>query len=419
MSKKDGQKKGSVYILILSSVLVITVLSIAGITFARYRTQRLQWLTDSLQAQRLSSAGLQLAFEQITTAASWRTGTSMTLNKSLSPKQDFIQIEITDPADKDMLNTPTDSVLVQAVGIHDNAIHMAQATVQFAKTPLTCLQSVVHAQNNMVFNTATNITGTGALSTNADAVASFAWINLSVNAADTVSGMFYNAGMKTGATALSIPDYAEVIAEYSRIATIIKYAAIPSGLIQDVVFSSTSNPYGSTLNAQGVYLIDLAGQQIAIKNIRLVGTLILKNGPVGKTIDLSGAMVIEPTVNNYPTLIIDGAVRFKLDKNRLDESQSNTNFNPIGTPYNGIDDKDTLDRYDTQINGLVYVTQDIVIKNSLTFNGVMLAGNTVTFDKSSIAKLTYDKSFSLKAPPAFNAYIPSLQSGSISRVVDP
>jgi len=165
MSKKDGQKKGSVYILILSSVLVITVLSIAGITFARYRTQRLQWLIDSLQAQRLSSAGLQLAFEQITSAASWRTGTSMTLNKSLSPKQDFIQIEITDPADKDLLNTPTDSVLVQAVGIHDNAIHMAQATVQFAQTPVTCLQSVVHAQNNMVFNTATNITGTGALST--------------------------------------------------------------------------------------------------------------------------------------------------------------------------------------------------------------------------------------------------------------
>jgi hypothetical protein len=77
------------------------------------------------------------------------------------------------------------------------------------------------------------------------------------------------------------------------------------------------------------------------------------------------------------------------------------NFNPVGTPYQGIADSDTTDTYPSLIKGLVYVSGNVTTTNHPTIDGGLIVGGTLS--TSSDLDLTYRSTYFDNPPPGFTA----------------
>jgi hypothetical protein len=235
------------------------------------------------------------------------------------------------------------------------------------------------------------------------------------------------------AEARAMPDPATVFEYYKSAGTTIAIADLPFDgegfyLISDALISPAANPYGSRLgNPEGIYAIDCLSQPIHVRNSRVVGTLVLLNPGSGSVI--YGSMNWEPAIANYPALLVDGAMNFCLSSTALSEADLDKNFNPLGTPYEALDDSDLLDTYPSVINGLVYVSGDAATDEKLVdaafaglpirsaVNGVTVVG--VTFTATQNMDFTYDAKFFNDPPPGFGAGGDvAISPGTWRRVVD-
>jgi hypothetical protein len=169
--------------------------------------------------------------------------------------------------------------------------------------------------------------------------------------------------------------------------------------LQKIVLSPQSNPYGS-LNPEGIYVIDCQGEEIRVKKLRVVGTLVLLNPAATSRIDKK--VHFEPALPNFPSLLVSGSIQFKyVDNVTLNESAEGVNFNPPGTPYEGSEDSDTTDTYPSLIKGLVYVSGQLNLvadgKDSVV-DGVVVCGSIAA---NSDFILTYQSTFLNYPPPGF------------------
>jgi hypothetical protein len=198
----------------------------------------------------------------------------------------------------------------------------------------------------------------------------------------------------------TMPDATTLFDLYAPpVGTQINIASLPSSgpgaSLEDVLLSPQSNPYGST-NAQGIYVIDVAGTSLRIRNCRIVGTLVLLNTTTAT--EVIDAVHWEPAIANYPSLLVKGQISFHFDATRtLDEGS--TNFNPQNTPYGGTWDTVTDDSYPTVIKGLVYVSGRIDTTTDPSFDGAVVCGDVA--NTTNDITLTYQSTFLNDPPPGF------------------
>ena len=117
-----------------------------------------------------------------------------------------------------------------------------------------------------------------------------------------------------------------------------------SGNIDKRLLAPGVNDYAGGLNAEGVYYIDTAGNDITIEFSRIHGTLVIDAGTNNKVI-IQEECFIQPYRDDFPALIIRAMeVDLKLRSNSgvstLKEDATGHNFNPTGAPYLGQTDSD-------------------------------------------------------------------------------
>jgi hypothetical protein len=192
-----------------------------------------------------------------------------------------------------------------------------------------------------------------------------------------------------------------------------------SSIIDRVVLSPTSNPYG-TPNASGIYVINCAGKQIAIGNSRIAGTLVLI-GQSGSSI-VQGPVIWEPAVANYPALLSDNSFKIGFDATPLNEGDLNLNFNPTGVPYpynGGVSNATTGDSYPAAINGMIYCGNDLTLMNAPSLNGITIADHNIAVTATPV-NLKYNSIYLNNPPPGFVAGTVTMKvtPGSWKRIVD-
>lgn len=195
--------------------------------------------------------------------------------------------------------------------------------------------------------------------------------------------------------------------------------------IHGVVISPNSNPFGPSTNPEGIYVIDATGgEKLSLRDLRVQGTLVLLNQDPESLIH--GSVAWEPAVyssgaspQNLPALITNKSLNIAFETTPLDEAAAGANFNPVGTPYNGVEDADTTDTYPSSIKGLVYAMEQITLKNEPTITGAVVAGTDILVDNATL-NLTYDPVYYEKnPPPGFEGDITVyVKSGSFRKVVD-
>ncbi len=393
------RRRGVMYLFVLATTLLVVVIGFSALVVAMRRQRNAEDLLAAARARQYARAAVELGLQTIYGLPTWRT---VLVPGTWISGMDFgdggLTLDANDPVDGDFSDAPDDPVVFKATGTAGPATYRLRVLLEPDPRPLDCLEVAAAAASGVSFSFNSDVAGTGPITSNADMLAVAANVQVPVEASGSINGSTYNAGQTAGAPARQMPD-GTVFDYYVSRGTVLDYNSLSStGTIDRELLSPNSNPFGDP-NPEGIYVIDCGGNDIVIRNSRIVGTLVLLNTGSGSVID--GAIVIEPAFANYPCLLVQGGLIVALDSATLNESDFGVNFNPPGTPYNGQQDSDTSDSYGSAVRGIVCVTGTLaVMKTSNVFVGNVVCDKLIVFLKAS-AVFTYDSSAYDDPPPGF------------------
>ncbi len=401
------RRRGSIYIMVLGTSTAMTVIGLSALLAVRIERRGAEGTADLSKARFHARSAIEMGLFQIGSDLDWRTNQTngnWYVDKPISTGT--FTLEGVDPNDGDLGNNDTDPLVFTGIGTRGDALYSLQVTLTAEVRPLSCLEVALHANNDLLIMVSSFITSDQTISANNIVdVATSAIANADVEAVNGITGPgTINGTSTTGITPRAMPD-STVFDFYldPANATAIDINAIPSPggtpTISDVVISPISNPYGASLSPNGVYVINCAGQDIYIQNCRIVGTLVLLNP--GSISDVLFAVNWEPAVINYPALLVSGDMRISLNNAPLSETTLAVNFNPPGTPYEGVQDTNTTQSYPSVLKGLIYVSGDLTTTVNPVFDGAVVVGGAVNV--SNALDLTYQPTFLNNPPPGFTA----------------
>lgn len=372
-------RRGSVYLLVLSTTLVIATL-IGGTVMAQSAKLRSMRVAEAAsQARFTAESGIEVARAMIKADANWRTNrASGRWASDLLMGTAKVDIDVVDTLDGDLANHPYQPVRITATARIGEAEQIVTATLVAKPNPIDALAYALHT-GGQLHNGSTLQLGTATASTNG-ALQNDGTIEGNVFAGSIAkAGIIY--GTKTTSSSLrAMPDPAAI----DRLIAL--GTSIYKDKINAVTLSASVNPYGAT-NARGIY-VARPGDDFELKETNINGTLIVIC-PSGKTVTIKGPVNLTSTSPDQPALVVRG------------------NLNCDDTPI--------------VINGLAHATGKFTTKKGFTINGLLIvesaaSSNAVDLQADSVIKYT---SSLYRTPPL--GYAESiemvLEAGSVQRVV--
>lgn len=406
------------YVAVIGCTLVITVIGVSALLAARIERRAAEGTSDLSDARVYAQSAIDLGMYTILSDANWRTNKSSGVWKSNQPVGDgTYSLSVVDPIDGILSNSTSDPVVLSGTGSMGQSRYKLQVTMVAKSKALTCLQVAMHSGTNLTFSGATVQSNLVTVSANGSATAVISTIYPKVEAVGTITGLTYNSSITPGIAARTMPG-TTVFDYYKTNGTIIPYGSIllKAGKVtmEKLVLSPANNPYGVVKNPNGIYVIDCALGNLRIRDCRIVGTLVILNPGV---FSIENSVIWEPAVANYPSLLVSGSVTFNFTNTALSESSLGVNFNPVGTPYQGVTNSTMLDTYPSVINGLVYASGAVTTQNNVTINGVLVVGTILT--AQNVLSLSYLSTFYDNPPPGFDGATEMVISpGSWKQLVD-
>lgn len=170
--------------------------------------------------------------------------------------------------------------------------------------------------------------------------------------------------------------------------------------LDQVLLSPQQNPFGTT-NDRGIYLIDMKGSRLVVKNSRIHGTLVIVDPASTTALGDGAALSMSAAEPGLPTLIVlNQQVYINPSEQGLVEDAVQVNFNPIGAAYPSVgSDDDMTDTFPSSIQGMIYSEGHLRIYN-LSIHGAIVAHGDV--DIHDTFSMTYDSRFYRNPPPGFS-----------------
>jgi hypothetical protein len=369
-------RRGSVYVFVLGAAMLIATTGILATTLqsARLVRQRSMDATVSVDAEHAAAVEYAIeTFENDPSGSAWRPFSRLVVNAPamLGTSGTSHVLSLTDPAD-DNLRTVNlvDDVQLRVESTVGASKRATQLTFGFTQTPLSALSNALirESEHNGTITvigtkaTAVSLPGRdAAYDANAQTGVTPAQLNAAILAMNsTVPGEVQEPS-------------SELFAYYRSIGTLITLSAATT--YDRVLFSPTSNPAGTGLNARGIYVIDCNNKGLRLSDSRVLGTLVIINPHTTSRIGPKVSM--SPASADLPTLLVDGEMFFDLEDDDLREWDADRNFNPSGAPYLGETDSDESDRYPSRIRGLTYVSVKAKIGQNSAFEGVLWVNGEV------------------------------------------
>ncbi|MBI1189527.1 MAG: hypothetical protein GC200_02445 [Tepidisphaera sp.] len=375
MKKKRTSRRGSVYVLVLAAGVVLTSMGIAGLALVRAQRAASDQTEAAQRARLAAQSALGLGVRAITldpTGLSWRSGaTTGKLFTGMAIGDASCSAFVTDSAGGNLSDSTAGRVIVSGTANVGGARQAVSAEFVPAGTAYPVMQRALWAGGAMTLKG--TVYADSPIGSNVSVVGSGAIVKPQV-LAPTTSGSTFSGG--TGTTTVQTMPTSSVIDQWAAKATPISFSSLPAGKIENVVLSGGYNPYSTSVNSAGVYVIDCGGSAITIRNCRISATLILLN--TGSFSIIRDNVLMEPYYRNYPVLMVKGPMTISLASGDLSEASLSVNYNPSGAPYRGVTDVDKTDSYPSEIYGVTYISGDATIDTNSTFEGVVLVGGTLT-----------------------------------------
>jgi len=383
MSHGTRRSGGSIYLHVLASSLLITILGLGALASVRVQTRSIRLTRDGAEARAHAVSAIELGMLQIKQNANWRLlvpNGAWFSNRELGGGR--LTLEGTDPVDGVLTDSVYDPVVLTGTGTRGNASHTAQVTLVPNVKPLAALSTCLCASGLVKTNGGKRVAAVGAcISTNGqldnDGVIDGSAEAQSIDHTGTITGTLTVPG-----TSRPMPS-ATVFTDYTSKATAVPYAAT----IENVVLGPGCNPLGPT-DPNGLYVITTNNNDLTLRNCRIYGTLIIR--ATGRTVTVDEAVLMQNYRSNFPVLLVEGDLTLKFNSavGSLSEPARDTNFNPTGAPYGGVTDSDKTDQYPDEIRGLVHVKGNLRLQQTARIVGVVICEGTVTCEDTNT--IVYD-----------------------------
>jgi hypothetical protein len=407
-----NRHRGSIYLHVLASSLLITILGLGALAAVRIQMRSARQVRDAAEARACAVSAIELGLLQVKQNPNWRTerpnGTWFD-NQTLGAGH--FTLQGADLEDGSLSDSVYEPVVLTGIGTKGTARHKAQVTLVPVVKPLAALSSCVVASGNVVISSGKQMTVVGApVTTNAN-LGNSGTIDgnaegQTANPPGTITGTLTVPG-----TVKPMPE-ASVFSSYVSEATVVPYAAT----IEKVVLAPGCNPLGPS-DPNGLYVINTGGSNITLRNCRIYGTLIILAGTHSVTLD--NAMFMQTYRPDFPVLLVEGNVDIKLKSiaGPLSEATCNTNFNPAGAPYSGVTDTDKTDLYPNEIRGLIHIKGSLTLWETTRLVGVVICEGTLNCQATNTT--VYDASLYANPPQGYT-YVEGMKvsPGSWRQVVD-
>ncbi|MBM4025372.1 MAG: hypothetical protein FJ280_08185, partial [Planctomycetes bacterium] len=269
--RRPGRCTGSIYLHVLASSLLITILGLGSLAAVRLQMRSTRLARDCAEARACAVSALELGLLHVQQNPDWRTTQPNGVwlaDKPLGAGR--LTLAGTDPVDGVLSDSAYDPLVLTGTGSRGIARHKVQVTLTPVIKPLAVLETCLCASGLLRIETDKRLTAVGApVATNSQ-----------LDNRGTLDGRAEAqslAGTGTFTVTPTVPGPvrpmppAGVFPDYIRRATAVPYAA----LIERVVLGPGCNTLG-TPDPNGLYLIDTEGQDLTIRNSRIYGTLIIR-----------------------------------------------------------------------------------------------------------------------------------------------
>lgn len=300
-----------------------------------------------------------------------------------------------------IMNTD-EPIVVRAKAEHGPARYGMQAIFPPSGVPYDVLDTGMYVAGELRFSTASNFTSDKVVGTITEAFATSAAINAPVESVGEINGSLYAGTTSPGVDARQMPD-PTLINYYVALGERINVGSLPTTLgtpaLKQALLSPTSNPYGST-NEFGIYIIDCAGGNLIVEEIRIVGTLVLLNS-TGTTI-IGRNTLIEPAYSWMPSLLVQGNTSYMGTNAGPSEVTLGINLNPAHTPSGMEWDAAADDTYEGAIKGVSYVTGNAYFAlPRQNIRGTMIIGGDARVYGGVTVNIEYDANVATLPPYGF------------------
>lgn len=412
------RRRGGVYALVLITVMVVVCMCVTGMEIQTVARKQGGLWQDALEARLIARSAAEMAIERTYSVPAWRA-LSAGWTGAYSLGRGTGTAQMSDPIDGNLNNNSSDPVVVVGRGVVGEATQQVQVTLDAFFPAMTSLQRAMHVGGTLTFTNA-SVWATDVIGTNMLATAANSSINAPVYAVTPVAGGTYSAGSKSGQALCEMPDATVgdyYLAKGTRIASsslAVLNVLTGSKKMNNFVLSPGSNPWGS-VNADGIYIIDMLGKDLEISDCRIRGTLLILNPGLNTTV--LGSVLWEPATPGFPLLVVMGGLTLNTSSTPLSEASLAYNFNPASTPYQGQSDSANDDVYPSVLAGLVYCSGSMTISGQVNVRGAVIAGVAATVNGA--LSIAYDPVYFTAAPPGFRS-APQMvvRPGSWRRLVD-
>jgi hypothetical protein len=378
------QRRGSTYIMVLGTAMIITVVGMASVSIRRVRVRSAGETNSFAAARLLAFSGAEHATVRINADSDWRTTFNGTTVQQTVDGGSF-SWRVIDPVDGDLTDDASEAATIVATGTHDDASYTLKLGVTVAGgASIEALSYAIVADADIDVKEDRTVIISGAplacndtVGVDEDAVLNADVIADSIDLDDDA----VITGTVTPLTeSVSMPA-AGLFDAYKAMATTISMASLgKGGKMEKGLLSPTSNPWGAT-NPDGVYYIDTGGEDLEIKKFRVCGTLIIDPGGGKVKVGKGGAVLMQNFRSDYPTLIVNGKLEVEMESGTdLTEAAAETNLNPAGSPYEGGEDSDSSDSYPNEIHGLVHTFDETKLKSESILRGILICEDKVRIE---------------------------------------
>lgn len=405
------RRRGGIYVAVLGAAMLVTVIGLGALTASRLRGRDVTTRADMADARACALAAAEFGRNAIASTPAWRTSHNNGVwTSGMTFGNGTFSLAVTNPPSNNLNNSPTDPVWLTGTGYKGRATQIVKVQLAPANGPLELLQAALNASSTITFNSA-SVTCNGLISSNFKVSASSSQVGGYVEGTK-VSGSSYTNPVRVISSPRTFPDSTHAFDFYKQYGTYVNMTKVPLNgstyQVQWRLISPTSNPFDGTPNYAGIYIFDCGGNNVLIQNCRIVGTIVLLN--VGYSSSVQSAVNWAPAVANYPALLVQGTFSLQFDdtKQLQDKASQSANFNPGGTPYQGVSDATYTTVYPVTMQGLVYVSGNLTLSSNPKIDGCVIVGGYVTC--SGNTTLIYEPTFYNTPPPGF------IDSGSMKVV---
>ncbi|MHC4293948.1 MAG: hypothetical protein ACYSTL_00010 [Planctomycetota bacterium] len=390
--RRNAGRRGSVYVFVLATALLVTVIGLAAITLARINIRRSGMGADQTEAMSLAGSAIEAAVTHINTIPEWRFYYQHGVE---TPQIAFgngtVSWKLIDP-DGNLSDDPTDPVRLLGIGRAGDSAWVYTVMLD-STSPLPAIKTCIHSQGELFIKAGKSITADGAPASTNNNFRNDGILYGDIEAVTQSGGGGVTGSVTIPAPIKQLPDPG-VFLLYAGKATILPF----SGHLDRHVITPTINEYGGGVNPNGIYYLNTNGNDLTIKKSRIHGTLVIDAGT--RLVKIDNEVLLQNFRPDCPVLIVRGRLELTYRSDvLLSESVCGHNFNPPGAPYGGEIDADMDDQYPSEIRGLVHVTGSVFLKNTQTIRGMILSGGGATIEADP--KIIYDPRIAKNPPEGY------------------